>query len=394
MSGPASEILQAVRAIAFHLPQFHPIPENDEWWGKGFTEWTNVVKARPLFPGHYQPHLPADLGFYDLRLPEARVAQAELAAEYGIYGFCYYHYWFNGRQLLERPVNEILNSGAPDFPFCLCWANENWTRRWDGLHQEVLLAQQYTADDDVAHIRSLIPFFLDRRYIRVMDRPFFAVYRASLLPEPRRTTDVWRREAERAGLKGLFLVRVESYSEAADPRDFGFDYSLGFQPNWRLALESRILRRKWWHRRKLRTAEPIFYDDVISDYEELVRRALAKEPPKYPQIPCVSPSWDNSARRKSGALVLANSTPKFYERWLREVASRQAARIAADENSDVSPESLVFINAWNEWAEGNHLEPCQKWGRAYLEATRRALSVWSSYAEARLRVEAEAPSPM
>jgi lipopolysaccharide biosynthesis protein len=396
MSGPASEIFQGVRAIAFHLPQFHPIPENDEWWGKGFTEWTNVVKARPLFPGHYQPHLPADLGFYDLRLPEARVAQAELAAEYGIYGFCYYHYWFNGRQLLERPVNEILNSGAPDFPFCLCWANENWTRRWDGLHHEVLLAQQYTADDDVAHIRSLIPFFLDRRYIRVMDRPFFAVYRASLLPEPRRTTDIWRREAERAGLKGLFLVRVESYSEVADPRDIGFDYSLGFQPNWWLALESRILRRKWWHRRKLRTAEPIFYDDVISDYQELARRALAKGPPEYPEIPCVCPSWDNSARRKSGALVLANSTPNLYERWLREVVSRQAARIGADENSAVSPESLVFINAWNEWGEGNHLEPCQKWGRAYLEATRRALSVFSSDAEARARVgaEAEAPSPI
>jgi len=394
MSGPASEILQGVRAIAFHLPQFHPIPENDEWWGKGFTEWTNVVKARPLFPGHYQPHLPADLGFYDLRLPEARVAQAELAAEYGIYGFCYYHYWFNGRQLLERPVNEILKSGAPDFPFCLCWANENWTRRWDGLHSEVLLAQQYTADDDLAHIRSLIPFFLDRRYIRVMDRPFFAVYRASLLPEPQRTTDVWRREAERAGLKGLFLVRVESYSEAGDPRDIGFDYSIGFQPNWWLALESRILRRKWWHRRKLRTAEPIFYEDVISDYEQLARSALAQGSPAYPQIPCVCPSWDNSARRKSGALVLANSTPKSYERWLREVASRQAARIAADENSDLSPESLVFINAWNEWAEGNHLEPCQKWGRAYLEATRRALSVFPSDAEAGVRVGAEAPSPM
>jgi lipopolysaccharide biosynthesis protein len=394
MSRHKLESLQDVRAIAFHLPQFHPIPENDEWWGKGFTEWTNVAKAKPKFPGHYQPHLPADLGFYDLRLPEARAAQAELAAEYGIHGFCYYHYWFNGRQLLERPVNEILNSGTPDFPFCLCWANENWTRRWDGLHHEVLLAQQYTADDDVAHIRSLIPFFLDRRYIRVMDRPFFAVYRASLLPEPRRTTDVWRREAERAGLKGLFLVRVESFSEAADPRDFGFDYSLGFQPNWWLALESRILRRKWWHRRKLRTAEPIYYENVISDYQELVRRALAKGPPEYPQIPCVCPSWDNSARRKSGALVLANSTPNLYERWLREVVSRQAARIGADENSAVSPESLVFVNAWNEWGEGNHLEPCQKWGRAYLEATRRALSVFSSDAGTRARVRAEAPSPM
>jgi len=166
-----------VRAIAFHLPQFHPIPENDKWWGKGFTEWTNVVKARPLFPGHYQPHLPADLGFYDLRLPEARAAQAALAAEYGIYGFCYYHYWFHGRQVLERPVSEILKTGEPDFPFCLCWANENWTRRWDGLGSEILLEQCYSAADDLAHIRALMPFFSDPRYIRIMDRPFFAVGR-------------------------------------------------------------------------------------------------------------------------------------------------------------------------------------------------------------------------
>src|SRR5262249_26983694 len=195
-----------VRAIAFHLPQFHPIPENDKWWGKGFTEWTNVVKAKPLFPGHYQPHLPADLGFYDLRLPEARAAQAELAADYGIYGFCYFHYWFHGRQLLERPVNEILRTGEPDFPFCLCWANESWSRPWDGGEKEILIEQCYSEADDLAHIRALLPFFLDERYIRVMGCPFFGVYRASKLPDPQRTTDLWRREAVRAGLKGLFLV--------------------------------------------------------------------------------------------------------------------------------------------------------------------------------------------
>ena len=382
-----------IRAVAFHLPQFHPIPENDGWWGKGFTEWTNVVKAQPLFPGHYQPHLPADLGFYDLRLPEARAAQAELASAYGVYGFCYFRYWFNGRQVLERPVNEILSSGEPDFPFCLCWANENWTRRWDGRNDEVLLAQRYTSDDDLAHIRSLIPFFLDRRYILIKDRPFFAIYRASKLPEPQRTADVWRREAERAGLKGLFLVCVESHGEAGDPRDIGFDYSLEFHPNWRPILASRILRRKWWHRRKLRTAERIFYDDLICDYEEMVKSALTEPVPEYPRIPCVCPSWDNSARRKSGAVILANSTPEFYERWLRDVVSRQAARIAVDENSVISPESLLFINAWNEWAEGNHLEPCQKWGRAYLEATRRALGASSNDVETRARVGAEAPAP-
>ena len=224
-----------LRAIALHLPQFHPIPENDEWWGKGFTEWTNVVTAKPRFRGHYQPHLPADLGFYDLRLPEVRKAQAELAASYGIHGFCYYHYWFNGRQVLERPVNEIWKSGEPEFPFCLCWANENWTRQWDGLKSDILLEQKYSSADDLAHIRSLIPIFQDRRYIRILDCPLFLVYRANQLPEPEKTADIWRREAERAGLKGLYLVRVESFAdEFGDPRNIGFDSSLEFQPRWSL----------------------------------------------------------------------------------------------------------------------------------------------------------------
>jgi len=364
----------SVRAIAFHLPQFHPIPENDEWWGKGFTEWTNVVRARPRFPGHYQPHLPADLGFYDLRLPEARAAQAELAASYGIHGFCFYHYWFNGRQVLDRPVNEVWKSGEPDFPFCLCWANENWTRGWDGQKANVLIEQRYSAADDVAHIRSLIPLFLDRRYIRVADRPLFLVYRASELPEPEKTTAAWQREAERAGLKGLFLARVESFSdERGDPRNMGFDSSVEFQPRWSVLLNSRIPRRKWWHRTRLRTAEPGFRDNLVCEYEDLVESALATPVPAYPRIPCVCPSWDNSPRRKQGAVILVNSTPEIYERWLREIVNRRRVGIASSENSGITEGSLVFINAWNEWAEGNHLEPCLRWGRRYLEATRRAL---------------------
>jgi lipopolysaccharide biosynthesis protein len=367
---------KTVRAIAFHLPQFHPIPENDEWWGKGFTEWTNVVRTTPRFVGHYQPHLPADLGFYDLRLPEARAAQAQLAAKYGIYGFCYYHYWFNGRRLLERPVNDIWKSGEPDFPFCLCWANENWTRRWDGQNSEILLEQGYSFEDDLAHIRSLIPLFHDARYIRVMDKPMFLVYRASVLPEPKKTAELWRREAERAGLKGLFLVRVESHDQAsADPRSLGFDYAVGFHPKYALVSASRILRRKWWHRRKLRTAEPEYYDNCISDYEKYVSGAIAAPRPAYPWIPCVCPGWDNSARRKEHAYILANSTPETYGRWLREVVDRQKAVLKPEQEGQIAPESLVFINAWNEWAEGNHLEPCERWGRKYLEATRSALEV-------------------
>ena len=368
-----STVPNAVRAIAFYLPQFHPIPENDEWWGKGFTEWSNVVKAKPRFDGHYQPQLPADLGFYDLRLAETRAAQANLAANYGIHGFCYFHYWFHGRRILERPVNEIWKSGEPDFPFCVCWANENWTRRWDGQEAQVLLEQRYSAADDLAHIQNIIPLFDDRRYIRVEGRPLFLVYRASQLPEPQKTTETWRKEAERAGFKGLFLVRVESHDQSGDPRTLGFDSALDFQPNSRMLVNSRIPRRKWWHRRKLKTAEPAFYDNLIFDYEALVRNALESPVPIYPRIPCVCPGWDNSPRREHGAVILINSTPRMYERWLLEVVNRRRGSIRPGGGATISADSLVFINAWNEWAEGNHLEPCQKWGHKYLEATRRAL---------------------
>jgi lipopolysaccharide biosynthesis protein len=362
---------EVVRAIAFHLPQFHPIPENDEWWGKGFTEWNNVVKARPLFDGHYQPHLPADLGFYDLRVPEVRAAQAELAARYGIHGFCYYHYWFHGRRILERPVNEIWKNGEPIFPFCLCWANENWTRRWDGREQELLLEQRYSPKDDLAHIQNLIPLFQDDRYIRVKDRPIFLVYNASGMPEPERTTATWRREAERAGLKGLFLVRVESYTNLSeDPRGMGFDAALDFQPRGALVWK-RIFRRKWWHIRKLGTHERGLRENYVHDYEELVRHSLAAPLPGYPRIPGICPGWDNSPRRQRGAFILHNSTPEAYERWLRGIVDRHNAASGDLE----SAESLIFINAWNEWAEGNHLEPCDRWGRKYLEATRRALGL-------------------
>jgi lipopolysaccharide biosynthesis protein len=364
-----------IRAIAFHLPQFHPIPENDEWWGKGFTEWTNVVKAKPLFEGHYQPHLPADLGFYDLRVPETRAEQAMLAASYGIHGFCYYHYWFNGRQVLERPVNEIFRSGQPDFPFCLCWANENWTRQWDGLESHILLAQKYSPSDDLAHIRNLIPFFLDPRYIRVSEHPLLLVYRAKQLPEPRKTAELWRREAERAGLPGLYLVRVESFEdEYGDPRDIGFDAALEFQPRASL-LGARIFRRKWWHIRRVGTHEPGLRENIVFDYRRLVTNTLAASPAAYPRIPGVCPAWDNSPRRGSGAQILINSMPEHYEFWLNTVVNRLNSDVAAG----LSVHPLVFINAWNEWGEGNHLEPCQRWGRKYLEATARALRTNTSH---------------
>jgi lipopolysaccharide biosynthesis protein len=349
------------RAIAFYLPQYHPIPENDRWWGKGFTEWTNVAKARPLFPWHYQPHLPSDLGYYDLRVPEVRQLQAELAGEYGIHGFCYYHYWFNGRRLLERPFNEVLTSGEPDFPFCLCWANENWTRVWNGGEDEVLMAQQYCAEDDRRHMRWLCGAFADPRYIRVDGKPLFLVYRVSQLPDPRRTAEIWREEADKAGIGQILLASVASNNlDQRDPRALGFDYGVEFQPNWSqlgsplpLSLFNRLSRRNG--QKQL---------DRVFDYREMAERMLALPVPEYPRFSCVMPSWDNTARRqgKQRKCIMKDATPDDYQYWLSRVIERDQHR-----------QDVVFINAWNEWAEGNHIEPCQRWGRGYLEATQAAL---------------------
>jgi lipopolysaccharide biosynthesis protein len=358
---------KVVRLIAFYLPQYHPIPENDQWWGKGFTEWNNVVKARPQFRGHYQPHLPADLGFYDLRLPEARQAQADLAREYGIAGFCYYHYWFQGRRLLERPFDEVLRSGQPDFPFCLCWANEEWTRAWDGRSGQRLIEQRYSEEDDRAHIRWLAQAFCDRRHIRIQGKPIFLIYRASKLPDPLRTTTTWREEAHNIGAGEIYLCRVESFSaEHSDPAQMGFDAAVEFQPDWRslgTPLRRNKLRRLLWKVRLIRSA---YQYHQVYDYATVVERMLQRRAPPYKRFPCVTPSWDNSARRKVDAGIFTGATPQLYERWLKTVIEQ--FRPSSPE------ENLIFINAWNEWAEGNHLEPCQKWGRAYLEATRRALT--------------------
>lgn len=355
--------------IAMHLPQFHPIPENDQWWGKGFTEWTNVTKAKSLFKGHYQPHLPSDLGYYDLRLPEARAAQAELAKRYGIGGFCYYHYWFNGHRLLNRPVDEILQSGAPDFPFSFCWANENWTRAWDGKSREMLMAQHYSKEDDIRHIEHLLPFFADPRYTRIDGRPLFIVYRPEYLPEPRRTFALWRERAIKAGIGDLYLAQLEAsgYGSAQDPRTLGLDVSIEFAPDW------RRLGGRYYATRKARFATSLgllpraYQKHTVVDYARVVDMAISKPAPDYPFVRCVCPGFDNTARRSSnGAYIFRNSTPERYEKWLH-------AMLAWTDDHDITKRRVVFINAWNEWAEGNHLEPDTRHGHAYLEATYRAL---------------------
>lgn len=356
-----------IRTIAFFLPQFHPTPENDEWWGKGFTEWRNVTKARPLFPGHYQPHLPADLGFYDLRLPEVREAQAELARQHGIHGFCYYHYWFNGRRILERPFNEVLESGKPDFPFCLCWANENWTRVWDGGKRNVLLEQKYSPEDDLAHIRSLIPAFNDPRYIRIDGKPLLLVYRTELLPDPARTAEVWREEARRAGIGDLYLARVEGFVKGVDPNSIGFDAAVEFAPDASKAGTALFRGRVARLLGKFKLLPAVFRDSWLYSYPATVRGMLSKPERGYRWFRCVTPMWDNSARRSANASIFVGSTPAIYKQWLSKIVARTRQRLAGDEQ-------IVFINAWNEWAEGCHLEPDQKWGHAYLEATREALA--------------------
>jgi lipopolysaccharide biosynthesis protein len=359
----------ALRALAFYLPQFHPIPENDEWWGPGFTEWTNVARARPLFKGHYQPHVPADLGFYDLRNPESREQQADLARTHGIHGFCYWHYWFNGRRILERPFTEVLASGRPDFPFMLCWANENWTRTWDGGEQDKLLVQDYSADDDRQHIRSLFAAFEDRRYIRIDGKPVFGVYRASLLPDMSRTADLWRAEAHRAGVGDLYLVRIDAHgSDRPDPRVMGLDAAVEFQPDAHLDVPKQrpILPLRAFNRYVRPTHNKRVHN--YYRYEDLKRLAVERlhSPAPWTVFPGATPGWDNSARRQIWSRVYTGSTPTLYREWLEA--------IVATFRPPSPEENLVFINAWNEWAEGNHLEPDQRWGRAYLEATQAALN--------------------
>jgi lipopolysaccharide biosynthesis protein len=356
-----------LRTIAFHLPQYHPIPENNLWWGEGFTEWRNVSKAKPLFEEHYQPHIPADLGFYDLRLEEARVAQADLAKEFGISGFCYYHYWFNGKRLIERPVEEILVSGKPNFPFCLCWANENWTRRWDGEDSNILMEQVYSDEDDKAHIRDLLRFFRDSRYIKVDGRPLFLVYRTENMPDPARTAKIWRDEARDAGIGEIYLVRVDSIGRV-NPLTIGFDAALEFAPDWGKMggpVKSYSFEEKGASK-IVQIPEYVQSKNYIRSYPALIEQMLDKEQPPYPWFRCVTPSWDNSARKLENAVILLEASPDRYQKWLENI-------VVKTYEINRSYERIVFINAWNEWAEGNHLEPCHKWGRSYLDATKKAV---------------------
>lgn len=357
--------MKTARAIAFYLPQFHPVPENDTWWGKGFTEWTNMAKATPMFRGHYQPHIPADMGFYDLRVPETRAAQAALARRYGIEGFCYYHYWFAGRRILERPFGEVVASGAPDFPFCLCWANETWSGIWHGAPNRILLEQTYPGrKDHEAHFETLRPAFADARYIRTDGKPIFLIYRPEKLPDPHETLGFWRSMAEDAGLGGLHIIGMSARPEW-NPVAAGFDAKIDMQ---------LLLTRPWisrrepfkWARGKLDVWRGL---PTIYSYAAFVEQHKFAATAGDRSYPCLVHSWDNTPRSGANGVVLQGATPELFGRTIDE-----AIHFLKERPLD---SRLLFLKAWNEWAEGNHLEPDLRFGHRFLEAVGTALRVSS-----------------
>ena len=348
--------IKPAKLIAFYLPQFHPIAENNEWWGEGFTEWTNVTKATPQFRGHDHPVVPGELGYYDLRDTTVQKRQIELARLYGIEGFCFYFYWFGGKRLLEKPVENWLNDRSLDMPFCLCWANENWSRRWDGLDREILIAQDHSPEDDLAFIREVAPYLKDPRYIRVNGKPLLIVYRPSLLPSPAETAERWRSWCRQNGIGEIHLAYTQSF-EAEDPAAYGFDAAIEFPPNNSGPTDVTD------------TVEPLHRDfnATVYDWSDLAYRSRNYKQPPYTLYRSVCPGWDNTARRKNNATVFIGNTPDLYREWLGN-----AIRHTIDNTNDAS-ERLIFVNAWNEWAEGAYLEPDQSQGYAYLQATRMAL---------------------
>ena len=357
------------KLLAFYLPQFHPIPENDEWWGEGFTEWTNVRKARPLFPGHYQPRTPAEARYYDLLDPDVHDWQASLARAHGVYGFCYYHYWFNGKRLLEQPVQLLLNRGKPDLPFCLAWANEPWTRAWDGGEQEVLMPQSYGNEEDwVRHFEQLLYAFRDPRYIRVDGKPMFLIYRSASIDVCAPMLELWRELAQQAGLAGLHIVGMLTGFDR-DPRPEIFDAFAEFEPMYtiRHGLPYWLRKREKWIRRLTtamwrvfgRTRRPLNSYDYASLWRAITARELL--PRTYPGV---FVDWDNSPRRGiERSLIIRNFEARAFETGVR--AQLRKAQHAHSE--------FVFVNAWNEWAEGAYLEPDADRGAFFLEALREAL---------------------
>ena len=371
----------SARVIAFYLPQFHPIPENDEWWGAGFTEWTNVAKAKPLFPGHRQPRLPADLGFYDLRVPETRQKQAELARAAGVEAFCYWHYWFgNGRRIIERPFEEVRDSGEPQFPFCLAWANQSWTGIWHGAPKSVLMKQTYPGRaDEEAHFRWAQKAFEDSRYITVDGKPMFVIFAPHDLPSTTAFVEHWRELAGKAGYPGLFFVAISNrYKPGVDRYHDSifspFDAVTPLVPQDYLetiapATERWDFKRRWKELNpgtKLSRFKPNSLKRPIRiEYEDVVAHALEDMPAGERFLPSVLPGWDNTPRSTRRGVVYEGETPELFRSYLQK---------AVDKVANHSPDHrIVFLKAWNEWAEGNYVEPDSVNGHAYLDVIRSVI---------------------
>lgn len=376
-----------VRVIALYLPQFHPIPENDEWWGKGFTEWTNVKKAKPLCKGHVQPRVPADLGYYDLRDPETRERQAELAREAGIEGFCYYHYWFgNGRQLLERPFNEVLASGKPDFPFCLCWANHDWTNKsWKkGNTQKtgsMIMQMQYSEEDHINHFYNILPAFRDKRYITVDGKPLFAVWAPRNIPNGKRFVELWQNLAKQNGLPGIHFVGYTANANKKLPNgklslyetnkasafyqsvlDIGYDAVISSGLTRAQSIIQGRLGLAW----NILTYKTRIPSSSHLDYSKVMRHYYVDEDAWENVYPTLLPQWDRTPRAGSKTEFLINSSPGKFQSTIEEALS-----YLKDKTSE---HRILFLKAWNEWGEGNYVEPDQQFGHGWLDAIRNAIN--------------------
>lgn len=363
-----------MKTIAFYLPQFHAIPENDSWWGKGFTEWTNVKKASALFPGHRQPQVPGTLGYYDLNSDETRMAQAELAKSHGIDAFCYYHYWFEGKQLLEMPVNKMLKNKAIDMPFCICWANETWSRAWDGQEKEILMEQKYSDDDDVNHAKHLCEIFSDSRYLKIEGKPLFVIYRVANLPNPKHFVDALKAEAQKCGFEDVLIMAVRNFaSNVPDEKlsQWGIHDIIDFEPNPEEFPKRSLLGKGWrwmqrqWNALARKVGLPQVNSILRVPYNKVAENAIALYKDfSDSHYPTVFPNWDNSPRRKA-ATIIQNDNPQDFEKWVKTATKLLQKR--------PEQKQLLFVNAWNEWAESAHLEPDAATGAGFLEAFKRGI---------------------
>jgi len=341
------------KIIAFYLPQFHRIRENDEWWGRGFTEWTNVATATPNFEGHSQPRVPRELGFYDLTNPETLAQQVQLASAYGIYGFSFYYYWFSGRRLLEKPLDSFVDSKI-EFPFCVTWANENWTRTWDGKESDVLVGQKYETDFERALLLDLKPLFEDKRYIRVGGKPLLIIYRVKAIPNIKRVLLRLKELAIEMGFEGLHVVAVDFY-DIAHPDEVGADALVEFPPH------------KFNSQHNLVDSPPNMlradFEGHIFDYKKIIGQSLAREKPEFTLYRSAMPGWDNTARRQLTSTIVTGSSPELFKQWLSALRKWTRENRAPNEE-----DRFIFVNAWNEWGEGAYLEPDLRTGLGFLEA--------------------------